>query len=98
MGPVKVLTMGSLKAQMQFESANRHKRRKTKQNQPLLVGKGFLSFLLKRDSSRKNQPGDTVEQHCPLQTTETKTSQARKKSHSFCWVFAQRTGQRGCQS
>ena len=56
MGPVKVLTTGSLKAQMQFESANRHKRRKTKQNQPPLVGKGFLSFLLKRDSAGKTGP------------------------------------------
>ncbi|MXQ99368.1 hypothetical protein E5288_WYG003495 [Bos mutus] len=47
---------------------------------------------------RKNQPGDTVEQHCHLQTTETKTPQARKKIHRFCWVFAQRTEQRGWKS
>ena len=47
---------------------------------------------------RKNRPGDTVEQHCHLLATETRTPQARKKIHRFCWVFPQRTGQRGRES
>ena len=38
-----------------------------------------------------------MEQHCHLQATETKTPQARKKSHRSCWVFAQRTRRRGCE-
>ena len=96
MGPAKVLTMGSLKGQMHFESANLHKRRKTKPSAS--CGKRLPVILLKREGRRENRPGDTVEQHCHLQATETKTPQARKKSHRFCWVFAQRTGQPGCES
>ena len=43
MGPAKVLTMGSLKGQMHFESANLHKRRKTK-------GKETSCFLWQKAS------------------------------------------------
>jgi hypothetical protein len=60
----------------------------------LLVAKGFVAFF-----SMAKGGGETewqyLEQHCPLQITETKTPQGRKKIHPFCWVFAQRTGQRG---
>ncbi|XP_024844286.1 uncharacterized protein [Bos taurus] len=61
-------------------------------------GQKLPVILLKREGGGKNRPGDTVEQHCHLQATETKTPQARKKIHRFCWVFPQRTGQRGRES
>ena len=82
MGPVKVLTTGSLKAQMQFESANRPKRRKTKQNQPPLVGKGFLSFLLKRDSAGKTGPATLWSNTAPCRPQKQNAASPEEKSVS----------------
>ena len=70
---------------MQFEPANQCKQRK--------IYNTSCGKRLPRVFSTAKGGGETecryLEQHCHLQVTETRTPQGRKKTHPFCWVFAQ---------